>query len=48
MHREGCVGLHQKGVSAVMVSLLGLSGALGNRTKTETLGEDWRLPTFEK
>lgn len=30
---------HQEGVSAVMVSLLGLSGVLGNRTKTEIPGE---------
>ena len=42
------MGLHQEGVSAVMVSLLGLSGTLGNRTKTETPGEDQRLPRFER
>lgn len=42
------MGLHREGVSAVMVSLLALPGSLGNRTKTETLGEDWRLPMLER
>lgn len=42
------MGLHQEGVSAVMVSLLSLPGALVYRTKTETLGEAWRLPMFER
>lgn len=42
------MGLHQEGVSAAMVSLLRLSAAPGNRTKTETPGEDRRLPMFER